>query len=52
LRNLDKGLSEGQANTRALLERRLGEAQTHQVETGGKLRTDLVERFDALQKSV
>ncbi len=45
-------MSEGQANTRALLERRLGEAQTHQVETGGKLRTDLVERFDALQKSV
>jgi DNA recombination protein RmuC len=51
-RDLDKGLNEGQSNTRALLERRLGEAQTHQVETGGILRTELVERFDALQKSV
>ena len=51
-RDLDKGLNEGHANTRALLERRLGEAQTHHTETGGLLRTELVERFDALQKSV
>ena len=51
-RDLDKDLNEGHANTRALLERRLGEAQTHQTETGGMLRTELVERFDALQKSV
>ncbi len=52
LRNLDKGHNEGHANTRALLERRLGEAQTQQSEISGKLRTELVERFDALQKTV
>lgn len=51
-RDIDRGLTEGHASTRALLERRLGEAQTHQVETGGQLRTDLVERFDTLQRSV
>ncbi len=52
LRDLDIRLNEGQANTRTLLERRLGEAQSHQIETEGKLRTELVERFDTLQKSV
>jgi DNA recombination protein RmuC len=51
-RDLDRGQNEGHANTRTLFERRLGESQTHQSETSGKLRTDLVERFDALQKSV
>ena len=51
-RNLDKGQSAGHADNRALLERRLGEAQTHQSETSGKLRTELVARFDALQKTV
>ncbi len=52
LRDLDIRLNEGQANTRTLLERRLGEAQSHQIETEGKLRTELVERFDTLQISV
>jgi DNA recombination protein RmuC len=52
LRSLDKGHNEGHADTRALLERRLGEAQTHQSEMSGKLRAELVERFDALQKTV
>jgi DNA recombination protein RmuC len=52
LRNLDKEHNAGHADTRALLERRLGEAQTHQSEMSGKLRAELVERFDALQKTV
>ncbi len=52
LRDFDRGLIEGHANTRALLERRLGEAQTYQSETSGKLRTELVERVDVLQKTV
>ena len=52
LRGLDKDLGDGQADTRALLERRLGEAQTRQTESSGALRTELVERFDTLQKTV
>lgn len=52
LRVLDKSLNEGQGNTRALLERRLGEAQTHQSELGGRLRAELIERFEVLQKTV
>ena len=52
LRSLDKALGDGQGETRALLERRLGEAQTHQTENSGALRTELVERFDTLQKTV
>lgn len=48
-RSLDKGQSTGHADTRALLERRLGEAQTHQSETSGKLRTELVARFEQRQ---
>ncbi len=41
LRGLDKGQSEGHASTRALLERRLGEAQTHHSETGARLREQI-----------
>jgi DNA recombination protein RmuC len=52
LRALDKGQSAGHGDTRALLERRLGESQTQQSELGGKLRTELIERFDVLQKIV
>ena len=52
LRSLDKDLADGQADTRAYLERRLGEAQTRQTESSGALRTELVERFDTLQRTV
>ena len=52
LRALDKGQNAGHGDTRALLERRLGESQTQQSELGGKLRTELIERFDVLQKIV
>jgi len=40
------------ADDKKALEQRFGDVQKHQAEDAGKLRTDLVERFESLQKIV
>lgn len=52
IREMDRGLREGQARWQQDLERRLGELHAEQIRAAAELKSSLVERFELLQKSI